>query len=686
MKRLASAFLLFGGIIACDSVDVAHAVPPPATAAPAIILSDPTCRATTDCASGEACIDGYCRMQPCGSAKPGSPPLGARGVLAAHRELIAIADDGLHPYESAKDPSAVAPLSPTTGLGSLISAAGGDLTGDGPEAIAIAHADSSAVTVMHGANRFELDFGIMPIAIAAGDLDGDAIAELVGVAADGSAAICKAKTCTHASFGASVIDLAIADLDGDGVNEVIALTGRSFITLDVTGKVRATYPAPATLTRFDAGTLGLVGIEDGGYLGFASDTLHFYAAKNGSLSELGTRTIPAGSSDVLVADLDGDGVEEVSVLEDSSIEVFVANGDPIPASTQKTALAGVSHPTRLAIGDIDGDSPIATLHGAPQPAPGPMVPVALVAYPPYSTEHSDGTSQIVIGSSDSTSNAEASTLSLRASLSLGYEGGFGDLVKATVSAKIEKTLSTTKTVTRSIAVGDKFTVNAQTGLSGPDNAVTIVAAACFYAFTYDITDPKGHLGDGADGHSVTLFVPSGGQTSAWSLRRYIDLAVESQDLPRLHVPFAAGNPASYPKQAQTIAGASIPPEDLLLGGDHAYRTSDVAQVGWTLDMTQSKADTTSDTTAVSVRGQLKVGPIVAETELGAGYGTAYTVQVGHTTTFAGNVPPVRDDPKTSNDEAALFGYGFSPVVYRDHYQTPAGAKGGLFVVTYAVSP
>jgi hypothetical protein len=135
-----------------------------------------------------------------------------------------------------------------------------------------------------------------------------------------------------------------------------------------------------------------------------------------------------------------------------------------------------------------------------------------------------------------------------------------------------------------------------------------------------------------------------------------------------------------------LDGKPVPTADLLFTSSRAYRTSDVARVGWSLEVSDSTSRTESRTVGASVRGSLQVGPVVVDADVGGSRTQAYTVTAGKDAQFFGNVPPVRNKDSTPEDESLEHGYGFSPIVYRDKYTTKDGKQGGYFVVTYTVSP
>lgn len=707
---LASALLALGATFACSAAE-------PVTKAPEILApgskaleqSDPTCSKNDDCDHGELCVDGYCQMSACGTqAYQSAPPLGRRSYFAVDRELVVLDDDAseqrLNGYEPTSGSFAKMPDKISFGSSRIVDEAGGNFTGTRPESVAVAIEGRSSVTVVSGAKREDLVVGFVPIALASGDVDGDGTDEIAALSAQGDVAVCTmaTKSCVRRKVSFTARDLTMADVDGDGRAEPVVLgdkgnvsfvvmmnfddegTGQSpVVELDTGHKAQR-----ITAADFDkSGRATVVTLEDGGYAGFASDTVRFIGWKDGKLTDLGEHAIAKDAIDVLAADTDADDKAELLVLEDSGLELFdVASATSI-RSAFKTTLLGSTKPTRLAMADLDGDSPAGTLVGDAALVAGPVVPVSVIAYPPYSRTWSDGNARIFVGNREIEEVNEATTVTLRATLAVGYEADFPGIAKVGLYGRVEGTLARTTSNARAIVVGDRYMVDAKPEIEGPDNGIAVLSCACFHAYTYEVEDPAGKLGSRAADHKkMSLFVPVGGQTSLWSLKRYNVLADHLGTLPVVHIPYAVGDPKSYPSTMQKFSGEPIPEGDLVVHSPRTYRTSDVANVGWELVLAEEQGQSDSTTIGVGLRGVLRVGPVVAEADLSTSVGTTYTVTLGRDASFSGFVPPVRNDVRTPENEHELYGYGFSPIVYRDMYKTRSGQEGGLFAVTYAVTP
>lgn len=706
LLALALALATCSAAVACTSEPVTDAPEIRGPGTKALDSDDPTCHTTSDCADGEQCVDGICQIQRCSSHYRSNPPLGKRSYFSADRELVVLDDapskhtlDGYEPTNG----SFAHPTNMTVDFGNdrIVDETGGNFTGSRPEGVAAALAGKTAIVVVVGQTKTEIPIGFTPVAIASGDVEGDGVDEIVALSNDGNIAICSVptKTCVRTNVAsANAKDIAMADVDADGHDEPIVLAdknGTSFITVlhDSTGKGAKAFELDTghTAQRIAAGDVDhdgaaeILTLENGGYGDFVADTLRVFNARDGKLVELGSTDIAKDAIDIYAGDTDGDDKAEVLVLENSGIEVLDVASPSSMKSAFKTVLTASSQATRLAMADLDGDSPAGTLVGDAELVAGPVVPVSILVYPPYSRSMSDGTGQIGIGNRETKSEVEATTVSLKAGITVGYEGEFPGGLKFALLGKIDTQIARTNAQGRSIAIGDRFTVDARPDLEGPDNGVAVLACACYHAYTYTVDDPAGRLGSrAADKKKMSVFVPVGGQTALWSLKRYNVLAARLGSLPVVNVPYVVGDLNSYPTSMQTLAGKPIPDEDLVFTTPRSYRTSDVARTGWQLDVSENTTQTSAQTTGVSVRGQLRVGGIYAETDVGGSTGESYSVAIGRDAYFSGSVPPIRNDVRTPEDENALYSYGFTPIVYRDHYKTKTGT-GGLFVVTYSVA-
>lgn len=665
----------------------------------ALSSDDPSCGSDADCPPGEQCAAGVCQIQRCGAGSYASTsPLKKRSFVAVDRELVVAAGRSVIGYEPSSGSFARLSEPGIDAGGTVIDTVGGSFDGKGAEAVAVAIASATSVAVFANGSRTDVPVGFVPVAIASGDVEGDGIDELVALAADGALAVCNVakRTCTQRSTGVTGVDLAMGDVDGDGHDEPVVLGKRGssegvIVVIDGDGTSDVELDTGHAAQRIAVGNVDgagapeVVTLSDGGYLGFGTDTLRVYRQEGGGLKLAGESGLGSNAADVAVGDLDGDDRVDLLVLrDDGRVEVFDPSDPAHPTSTFAARL-DASGPTRLALVDLDGDSPTATLEGDAQLVPGPVVPIAVLVYPPYSRQKSDGTGQVILGSSESKGETQASTVTLNVGAAIGFEAKFPIGIKTSVTASVDLAMASTTSKGRTVTVGERFSVDAKPETEGPDSAVTVLACACYHAYTYAVDDPKGRLGERVTGKKMSLFVPVGGQTALWSLKRYNVVAKKLGGLPEISVPYAVGDPSSYPKVPTTLAGAAIPAKDMLFTTPKAYRTSDVARVMWNLSLAETEGRTEARTIGVRVRGQVEAGPVEIEGSIGRSTGEAYTISAGSEASFGGGVPPVRNDPRTPEDESELFGYGFSPIVYREHYETVNGNQGGYYVVTYTVA-
>src|SRR5262249_38714304 len=134
---------------------------------------DVKCSSDADCDSTEACLNGVCQMRVCSEPSyKSTAPLGKIHYFGLDREIAIIGDgeyvDTYEPkdatYKGSFDYSKVGKL--------IVDIAGGDFLGTRPQQFAYAHANSDLVT-LEGGGTHAIHVGINPIAIAAGDTDGD---------------------------------------------------------------------------------------------------------------------------------------------------------------------------------------------------------------------------------------------------------------------------------------------------------------------------------------------------------------------------------------------------------------------------------------------------------------------------------------------------------------------------------
>jgi hypothetical protein len=689
--RLGLLFLvgLVTALVACESggdgvnapaAPPSTTSPPPTPTAPGAqhLTDEAACSTDADCTNGEACDHGICQIRRCATTYTSAPPLGVRHVFEAARELIVV--DGMDVRSfGAGAGSALGNVG--AGGVTVTDAAGGDLFGARPEAVALAVRGHKGLDVVGGPSRVALALSFEPVAVGAGDTDDDGVDEIVALGAKGELAVCRAAAgkCDELTIAnVTGLDVTLADVDADGAAEPVLLlkdtAGKTLLYVwnrdhAATGQDEVIAvelaASPTKLGVFVPGTgpAQVLALEDGGYLGLASDTVYAYAVADKTVTVAFSGKVAKDAVDV-----HGDAGRVLVLTAKGTLEAYAADkGAMTLAST--TTLSGASAPTRLTMADTNGDSPVGVLTGAPEVVAGELVPTAVVLYPPYSYGKMEGASQIVIGNAASTSNAAQDSVGLRTSVALGFEAEFPGIAKASVTGKVEQRLDRSHTITHYVTVSDRFTVDARPDLAGKDNAVVVLSNGCFHAYSYVVDDPKGKLG--ANGKKMVVFVPVGGQTSVWSLKRYDAFVAATKTGTAIHVPYEVSDPSTYPRVATTLHGAPAAEADVVVRASHAYHTSDVARVGWQVAVGASEANSVSTSTTATAIGAVEVGGVSVQTEVGGSYGASYTVTLGKEASFGGSVPPLK--PGVTDG-----GFSFSPLVYREP------GTGGYFVVTYAV--
>ena len=708
---------------ACSGDDGAANPPGPTAPRPgtsAIDRDSVVCASTSDCAQGEVCAEGVCQVQRCASQTYRSAaPMGKRSYFSVDREIVVLNDASarrIDAYE-ALDGSFAATPSARQELGNtrIVDLTAGNLTGKRPESVAYALDATTTVTVLTGASKESIEVGFAPVALAAGDVDDDGVDELAVLGKAGEIALCRLadKSCSKQKISdAEGRDVTIADLDGSGQKRPVFVVDRkdgksrfvewnTRLSPGAEGGLRE-WVSPRKLRRLSAGRFGegtadkLIALEaistyfdpNVGPIDLPGSLLMF-GLKDQAVSELSATPATLTMQDVTVGDINADGTAEVLVLEPRELNVFDAkSGDKGALSLvrgYKSSLTSSTNASRLVLADLDGDSPGARLEGEAELTPGPLVPMTVLVYPPYSRSASDGTSQIAIGTKETDKAETFRSVGLKLGAGISFEADIPLIARVELSVQADKAWKSSESSSRSVSVGDNFSVDARPDLEGPGNGAVVLGCGCYHAYRYRVEDPKGKLGGvGGDGKLMELFVPVGGQTTLWSVKRYNDLAARVGDIPPISVPYVVGDPATYPKKVESLSGKPIAAEDMVFSAPRPYRVSDVARVGWSLGVSDSVSQTESSAITVGARLRLRGGFVGVEGSVSKTWEEGYSLTVSRETTFSGTVPPIRNDARTPEDEFALYGYSFSPFLYRHRYKGPNGETGGFFVVTHSV--
>jgi hypothetical protein len=666
---------------------------------------DMRCLRDADCAGGETCAAGICQMKRCTQGPYSSrAPIGESFFFAFDREVI-VADTS--PYQGTYWLDGYAPDgdgytgSWDFGGGELADVAGGNFFGARPEALAAAVTGQQWVSVQHGDQALALDIGFEPAGLASGDIDRDQTDELVAVSATGRLAVCKpaAESCERFTLsGATVgLDVTVADVDGDRFEEIVLLLevgGEPTLYVwnadaAVTGQEAAiSAPAGHALVRLTAGDIDgdgraeLLGLEEGGYMGFADDAVFAYRAPGGTIVESGTLEVDGDSVDVASGDFDMDGTAELAIVRsDGEMELVSGDGGAL-YSRGASPLGVTTSPKRVALADIDGDSPRGRLVGEPELVAGNVVPTMVLNLPPYDSEHSRGVPSLYVGNTGDTSESLSDSVSLRLGVELGYEASVFGLFDAGVSAELGREVSTSHSLSKSMSVGERYAFTAEPEIYGDEYSAVVLSCGCFHGYTYELDDPTEKLGP--NGGKFVLLVPVGGQTTLWSSQRYNAMAAALGTLPLVEPVGRMGRPDEYPSAPELPDGGPIQSRDIIFPSPPQLQVSDVGNVGFWLSASQSEANETAQTTSLGASAHVTMAGFNVGVSAGTSFGSSYSVSVGREAVFGGDVPAVPDDPSTPEDEYELYRYTFSPWVYRRHYTDVAGNDAAYYVLGYTV--
>lgn len=227
---------------------------------------------------------------------------------------------------------------------------------DVPDIVVITYASSyGTLRAMSGADGSELWNVVgqqlqLTGAVAAGDIDGDGIVEIIAPTSnqlkafenDGSLKWTSASLAGH-MYGTSDAP-AIADLDGDGSPEV--LVGKAILRAD--GTTRATGSQGMAGVSGNVGTVVTAADLDG-------DGTQEVVVGNAAYRPDGTSVFSNGQPDgyVAVADFDLDGQAEIVVVNSGVVRVQSNTGTVIWTATVSGASSGYGGPPTVA--DFDGD-------------------------------------------------------------------------------------------------------------------------------------------------------------------------------------------------------------------------------------------------------------------------------------------------------------------------------------------
>lgn len=660
------------------------------------------CKVDSDCKAAESCTNGLCQMKRCAAngLTANQPPLGVHGFIKLNRELVVGGGSTVAGYNTSG--SSVSKLGSVTPGGTLVDLAGGNLTGVRPESVATATTGSTQIKVTQNGNVVsQFDAGIQPIAMAAGDFTGEGLDRVLVAASNGQFAICNAvtKSCDlKFNLGVSgVRDVAVGDVDADGFDEALFDLGDKVVIFNYdNGKPlqakTITTGTGRNFTRITAGDIDgdgfdeLIGLQDDG----SGSSLHVLALSNGSFTEKSTLDVDGGTQDIQFGGIGRDAKDIIAVGGGNHVWIYDGKPDGTLTSAFNTTMT-TDNVSRVGASDIDGDNVPAKLIAPPKVSSGNLIPIAVLVPPPYSKQysgegHGDSRSVVTMGSSSTTGTGSDHSVTVSYGYGITLGGSIGPLFTASASYNIQKSITTTKSYSKSSTVSQSFSFEARPDLDGYETGAVAVACGCFNQFDYQIDDPNNTLGPDGGDKKVSVFLPIGGQTSVWALKRYNQLAQALGDgsLPTFTIDIKSGDISSYPQNAQKLDGSKIPEADDLFPNSPPFRVSDVASTSFALTLSDAMTTATNTSSGWTLNLSLGAAAVTGNANYGKTISDGYHVDLAKSTTFSGSVPPLRDNPSTPEDEFAINSYSFTPVVYSEHYMTPQKKDATYWVVTYTV--
>ncbi len=677
---------------------------------------DVTCETTSDCLMGENCLQNVCQPAQCeGGLINSSAPLGATYAFFADNE-IGVADrassDGSYWIDTYEPSSTRTSYDGSTDISSsqLIDITGGRFEKTNTPRYAVAIEGRNAIGFSSGSDTQWVSVSFSPIAIDAGDTDVDGLDEVVSISRQGEIADCSMDTAECAVYNfddddVNMLDVATGDIDGDAVAEIILLLELDdnhyvyVLNHDYEGKdqPQSYQKYVENAARLDVGDLDgdrvaeivvLRDINDWPVVD-EDDALDIYSVTApDDIEEPGTLNLLASYTtadlteleDIEIADTDVDSMSEIFVVDlGGELAAYDFEAGNVYERFTET-LSRTMQPHRLALTDIDGDSPQATLMDGPALAKGAPIPGALVLMPPYDSDHSSGPAGSFYGSGESTSEEFTDTISLGMQVDLGVSldilPGFAASYGQSLSWRVRQTHGERSRQ----FVGGRFGMTADPEMYGPHHGAVVLHWGCFDTYTYEISDPSGHAE--LDGENFILTVPVGGSVSVWSVARYNAMAEAIGTLPVIEVPYTVGDVDDYPSEPERLNGSEIPEDDMVFSDETWYTAPDVGTVSFWRSLSEEETtrmswDTSMGTSASVTAAGIKVG-IGAE----YGWGEGYSLSLGRSALFAGSVKAVPDDPSTPEDEYDLYTYRFSPLVYREWYKNANGDDAAFYVMSY----
>jgi len=643
-----------------------------------------SCNSHNDCASGEGCYENVCQPKQCElAANPSSAPLGPVHEFAVDHEIAALDGGTVRLYEPSSTLGSLSELGSVDGTG-VIELVRGRPGIDGLPALGRVSPAGVDWLLSDGATM-SVTFPANATRAAAGDLDHDGRDDIAFITSQGGIYVCGSQTSgcqSIAGISAEVHDFEVAWFGAEV--GVAVLTDAALVHVAVSGtKTIAPLDGASDIAIDDLDGDGIdeVVVLQPGFWPWGDDRLASFKWQDATLVEIASAEVPNARS-LAIGDLDADGTRDLALLTTGG-DVRIYQAQPGDLTLEGAISLGLDG-DRITLVDRDDDSARARLVEGPVLVPGNPVPVLAVTFPPYHRDHSAGKPTLSIGTFEGIGESISKGVSLELGVEVGVSVGGEGLLSAGFTGALSRRVRTGSTKGRSFDIGDWLDVDAQPDLYGDSYGAVILGVGCYEAYRYEVIDPDRRTGE-LDGEELVMFVPVGAETSLWSSTRYNALAKVRGDLPVLEVATRLGNPKSYPRVPSTIDGRILSPDEMVVPDPPSFGVSDVAEIGWTLTLSESRVETTS--MSRSIGGKASVGAFGVKLGVNAtlGQGFSHSLSLSDAMLVRGRTPPLADDPTTPEDEYSAEYFGFGPVFYMHSYTTESGEEGSFYALSFVLN-
>lgn len=609
-------------------------------------------------------------------------------------------------------------------LNAKISAASGDLTGDGKDEIGFCVdnrfiiLDGNLSTVLYdgwatSSDAADTDITQMhPSRVAAGDLKGDGSTEFVvtyGSSKIGSIAyyrifggsspsIISSGTLAQGVCPYSLMyaNVALGDIDGDGRKEVL-FAGRKDLTGNDCVLVAAAWDASSSGLKFFQNGFA-VGNSDGGLWGFHSiaplvafnpdektavkrelvlvwNSIVAYdsSAKTFSLGYKGLSYISLPVyTNVAAADLNYDHQDELismSSVGGAGIETWsLGTGNSFTKTTLSVPITGTDYYPSLCAADLEGNSLTLRFKSQTVKYSNPSI-VAVLASPPYYADAASnpamGNTGTTFGTKKDTSNTSSTSFSVSASMTFGAEAEApleGDALKLRTTATLGASFTYAFESERETSCGHYFTY-----ITGKD--AVIFSCVPFDVYTYEILSAPNSA---TAGRTMTVDFPRDPQLIMMDRLAFNALPNNPLQVGSSVLVHTLGQPKSYRNHDAVVQlcasdGDMYDDEGMTSPSDgNGIETSSVSSTN-----VNSKRVGTGASIVLS-REAVVLGVVFGQ-ELGFDTSFDYTVKTSTSTEISGSVPGI-------NDSDSPFWFGIAGYKLTDTSVQP----NPFLVVTYWV--